>query len=475
KINCNYKDFVFLALIFSMPFIIADVPYIDDLARMAVGYGWNQDGRVFATLLMKTLSLGYPLMDISPIPTLLAISSLVLAGYILSEVFEINGRLNKAIIAISMLSGPFIVQNLSYQWDSLPMSLSMLLITCSIMFINNRNMFIFMTSIMLTLSMYLYQATIFAFPCLVILYLWKSYEGKGSRETVKLIITASLASVAFIFTYKLSSLLINLEYSQSRADLVFFSSNPLVSINNNIMALESVYKPYFSSITGKLVIFAYAISVLTLLKCSLKKNALYALLGIVLPPAFMIMASIVGVVIVNAPISPRVFSALPLSILTIVILSKNSRYSFVFVGVIVSFITIIQLYAYVNALKSEYELQKSIITQIAAKNDLYNKKIIINGSAPMSNGAQITLKHLPYLKGSIPIYLNNGWVWGRQLMENEGLIFKEQLLYSPDLDKQRNKAIKALCDIPVTTKSNLYTVRSNNSFVIIDFMRKQCH
>ena len=471
----NYSDFFFLVFILAMPFVIADVPYIDDLARLAVGYGWNQDGRVFATFLMKTLSLGYPLMDISPIPTLLAISALVLSGYIIAEVLCINGRISKAIVATSMVSGPFIVQNLSYQWDSLPMALSMLLVVAPMVLINHRVKFIILASVSLTLSMYLYQATIFAFPCLAIIYLWNCIELKSRVEIVKLLVTFSLAAIAFVVIYKLSTLCINLEYKQARAELVIFSGDPISNFLNNTQALKEIYRPYFASSIGRLVLLSYVLSVITVCAYSYSNKNIYAIIGIFIPPVLMVIASLVGILIVNAPVSPRVFSALPISLLAIAIIANKSRYSFIIIGLVITFTTIIQLYAYVNALKSEYELQKSIAFQVAAKTDLYHKNIIVNGAAPLSKAAEITLKHLPYLKGSIPIYIQNGWVWGRQFMENEGLIFKEQYFYSPDFDKKRRGIINALCDLPVTNKNIHYNIRSNESTIVIDFKKNQCN
>ncbi|MFQ1038290.1 glucosyltransferase domain-containing protein [Citrobacter koseri] len=471
----SYRDMFFLTFIVALPFIIADVPYIDDLARMAVGYGWNQDGRVFATLVMKSLSLGYPLMDISPIPTLLAVFSLLLSGYIISDAMNIEGRYSKAIIAISMISGPFIVQNLSYQWDSLPMALSMLFVIAPIVFIENRVKYIASTSVALTLSMYLYQATIFAFPSIAAIYIWKSLGVKNRKEITELLITFLLAAIGFVLLYKISTLFISLEFKQSRADLIIFSSQPIENLVKNISGLISVYTPYFSSIVGKAIITAYIFSTITLLISSVRNKILYALTGVLFPPLIVVMTSLVSLLIVNAPIAPRVFPALPLSILMIVIISKKSKLSFIAVSALVAITTVVQLYAYVNALKSEFALQRSIVFQIAAKTDLHNKRIVVNGSAPISNGVVITLKHLPYLKGSIPIYINNGWVWGRQLLENEGVILKEQFLYSPDFDKQRNIAIKGLCDIPVTNQNIHYNVRSNESLVIIDFKKKQCN
>ena len=473
--KCNYNDFLFLVFILAVPFIIADVPYIDDLARLAVGYGWNQDGRVFATFLMKVLSLGYPLMDISPIPTLLAMSALVLSGYIIAEVLCINGRISKAIVATSMVSGPFIVQNLSYQWDSLPMALSMLLIVAPMALINHRLKFIISASILLTLSMYLYQATIFAFPCLAIIYLWNHIEIKSRDEIVRLLVTLLLAAIAFVVVYKISTLWINLEYKQTRAELVIFSGDPISNFLSNTQALKEVYKPYFSSSIGRLVLLSYVLSVITICAHAYSNKNISAIIGIFIPPVLMVIASLVGILIVNAPVSPRVFSALPISLLAIIIIANKSKYSFIIIGLVISFTTIIQLYAYVNALKSEYALQKSIAFQIAAKNDLYNKHIIVNGVAPLSKSAEITLKHLPYLKGSIPVYLQNGWVWGRQFMENEGLIFKEQYFYSPDFDKKRRGIINALCDIPVTNQNNHYNIRSNEYTIVIDFKKTQCN
>ncbi len=82
------KLFAFLmgmSLLYVLPVILADRPYIDDLGRSVLGYTWwGLNGRPLSDVVMIALSMGHPILDLSPLPLLLGITilSLTLAAYI---------------------------------------------------------------------------------------------------------------------------------------------------------------------------------------------------------------------------------------------------------------------------------------------------------------------------------------------------------------------------------------------------------
>ncbi len=66
-------NFIFLlCLLFTLPLIIANVPYMDDYTRLDNGYGyWEIEGRPLTTFLFKILNFNFTtIYNIAPLPLL---------------------------------------------------------------------------------------------------------------------------------------------------------------------------------------------------------------------------------------------------------------------------------------------------------------------------------------------------------------------------------------------------------------------
>jgi len=115
-----------LSSLYAVPIISTGIPYIDDMGRSIWGYsGWEDNGRPIAMIIMRFISLGIPLQNIHPLPQLLGALIIGISGLIF---FKIVGHTQQKVAvyccALSFLINPFFLENLSYQYDSLPMSLS---------------------------------------------------------------------------------------------------------------------------------------------------------------------------------------------------------------------------------------------------------------------------------------------------------------------------------------------------------------
>ncbi|HTK00631.1 MAG TPA: glucosyltransferase domain-containing protein, partial [Bordetella sp.] len=107
------------------PIIHADRFYIDDLGRARSGYlGWTSDGRPLSNLVVETLNLGAPISDLSPLPQLLALLLLAYLAVTLARKFEIPGAWRAPLILAPLAANPFFLENLSYKFDVLPMTLA---------------------------------------------------------------------------------------------------------------------------------------------------------------------------------------------------------------------------------------------------------------------------------------------------------------------------------------------------------------
>lgn len=126
---------VFLALLLGLYFLIlepilrADRSYNDDLKRSLFGRtGWDSNGRPLTTLLMKVLQCyDHALVDISPLTQIGAIAILAYIGTMIGKKYAVGSPTAAALVAFPLGAQPFFLENLSYKFDALSMSVAMLL------------------------------------------------------------------------------------------------------------------------------------------------------------------------------------------------------------------------------------------------------------------------------------------------------------------------------------------------------------
>jgi hypothetical protein len=120
-----------LALYFLIlyPILRADRYYNDDLKRALVGHtGWDSNGRPLTTLLMRLLQCyDGALMDISPLTQIGAISLLAWVGVLIARRYALRQPWLAALIAFPLGAQPFYLENLSYKFDALSMSVAIYL------------------------------------------------------------------------------------------------------------------------------------------------------------------------------------------------------------------------------------------------------------------------------------------------------------------------------------------------------------
>ncbi|MDE3210980.1 MAG: glucosyltransferase domain-containing protein [Pseudomonadota bacterium] len=111
------------------PLLRADRYYNDDLKRALIGRaGWDSNGRPLTTLLMRMLQCyDHAMVDISPLPQIGAVAILAWAGVLLARRYPIGPAGMAALAAFPLGAQPFFLENLSFKFDALSMSLAMLL------------------------------------------------------------------------------------------------------------------------------------------------------------------------------------------------------------------------------------------------------------------------------------------------------------------------------------------------------------
>lgn len=127
KLFIRYKIAYIAGLVYILPIIIAGRMFNDDIGRATEGYTkWGVNGRPLSDWIMEGLSFGFPISNLSPFTIIIALLITVLCGALLAEHFGVEDKAKRNILALSFIISPFYLENLSYQFDSLPMALSLL-------------------------------------------------------------------------------------------------------------------------------------------------------------------------------------------------------------------------------------------------------------------------------------------------------------------------------------------------------------
>ncbi len=119
---------ILLALYFLIlyPILRANRYYNDDLKRALIGHtGWDSNGRPLTTLLMRLLQCyDSALVDISPLTQIGAVAVLAWVGVLIARRYALRSPWLAALIVFPLGAQPFYLENLSYKFDALSMSVA---------------------------------------------------------------------------------------------------------------------------------------------------------------------------------------------------------------------------------------------------------------------------------------------------------------------------------------------------------------
>ncbi|MER1452053.1 glucosyltransferase domain-containing protein [Enterobacter hormaechei] len=252
----NYKKayiwFAIASLAYLFPIIKADRYFIDDYNRAILGYlSWSDNGRPLADIVMSVINFGTTISDISPLTQVLGIASL---SAILAFILRKNtlSPVQAVLCSMCVIASPFMMETLSYAYDSLPMLLSIALIFISFLLTPKNNYVAFAWHLICVISsLCLYQASLGIYVVLALLnYIEK--ENKNFKGLLTLLSNA----LAFILSYLIYSRLIAPNfisggYSTKRSEMISLTSDDafhaiVINIEKYISFAKLGYpKPFF--------------------------------------------------------------------------------------------------------------------------------------------------------------------------------------------------------------------------------------
>lgn len=482
----NLRLAILVAFIFALtyiyPVISADRFYIDDMGRSLDGYlGWGQDGRPLTDIIMTYLSFGFPIVDVSPLNQILAVLAMSVTFVLyVSKYTEKVTPLTLGLASSLFLTQPFLLENLSYKFDSFPMALSAILLAIPFM-IKGNNVIAFITSILcITSSLAIYQATIGVF----IIFSIANIVFSNSKNPIDDVKDTTLRVLQLIIGYLVYSLIVvkyfvTGTYASGHASMITESTDVIQTLLTNSGKIFGYFsqaiEPYnYFFIVAFLIAVVFSTYKELRLQISKRGYANYFKLAVtVVSPFLVFIFSFLHLLILENPVfSARVFISLSGAMIFfgVLFLRNLDRITSVILISILLFAGLINTYAYGNAVKAQKKVDDLISTSIyqdVNSNGKIFSSVSVHGTMPVARQRTNLERRFPALARMVPVYLNGDWPWGARLLQ------LNLLRVSPSPLSEASK--KALCtDKPFASKMD-YKLYAVGSTLLISFTDSKCN
>lgn len=361
--------------------ILAGVHYADDVARTTYGYGgWAGFSRYISTVASHGLHGDWYLTNIAPWPQLLAIMILSFASILFICIVMGRDIFRKKwtkwiwpVIAVVPLGlNPYMLECLSYQYDSVYMAVSVLFAVMPVAFWKNKKWWAYSAAItigMLVVCM-TYQASVGIFPMLVIFVAVREWSNKDikNKEIVKFV----LVSIAVF----LLTLVVFQKILMRPRDA--YASNSLPEIGSFCQVLLEHLRQYFELIWGdfrttwRVPIGVIGIIFVGIFVARSRRNKIGAGAVACVTIVLMAVCSLIIYAALEKPLyAPRAMYAVGAFIAVMSVYIAGGKYSGFVVKipvVVLSYCFVMFALTYGNALKEQNEFRNSRVEMVM--NDL---------------------------------------------------------------------------------------------------------
>lgn len=468
-----------LSFLYVFPILLSDVYYMDDYDRVIYGYGWSQDGRFFANAIMWLLNLNFASIrikqvDLFPYTTIISSLILVFSGILICDSMKILRKNCFSIAPLFIMISPFMLENLTYRYDSLIMSVSVFLVVFPFIFIEDRKLFFLTSVISLMLAWMTYQSTVAGYVSLCAIFATKFVLERNFIKSVSILTYGMAAFVGSTLFYEIILKLFHVQISFGRSvsifqepevfkNFLFNIKNGLIFIRYNIdfrffmsalplfcMFLFSAYK-YISVEKIKLAsVFSIFFLVFSIFLCGLGLNVF-----IFYPPWWL-----------------RILIAFPfVFLLLIFVAQKYVCYEYINIAVACIALYSFSLCAtYASALKEQNEFTNQILAlanPYLVSND--HTKVVIDGEIPYAPQVEYSRSIYKIIGTLVDKYIRDGWYWGERRIGMYG--FVDEVFIE---GAERNDILAEKCSYNVLTRNKFFVLRVRDKMAIVDFTKAAC-
>lgn len=204
------KEFILIFCLYVLAFsalILADVYYVDDYDRAALGYrGWANYSRYASSILATFMNLSPLIMDMSPVSLLLALGLLSLASLFVISFFTHDAFSFPAVCAsLGIGLSPFFFQNMSYQYDAPFMALAILCSIIPFLYAHDTLLFPLVSCIGIMGTLLTYQAGSGIYILCTLFFMVAAFvrQGKFTQHDIRFLLQAILCYSVVVLAYQI--------------------------------------------------------------------------------------------------------------------------------------------------------------------------------------------------------------------------------------------------------------------------------
>lgn len=469
-INNNVKYIVFVALLYIAPLALINADYYDDLNRSITGYGWSQDGRFIASFIMSIMSFGTPLLPMAFIVKVISAAIVLISGYIIGACLFDGKKCQGAFFGLFALTSPFYIENLSYTYDSIPMSISILAGILPFLFFKGRA-FTPVSLMGLIIVLGTYQASIVIYPIMVICMVFRLYLNERKPSAL---IHAILPFILMLVAYFIYSLIIHkLDVVPSRAGFLEVGSKTMEVIGWRIKSYEHM----FTSLLSSRYLIPITLFIITLVSVSIfyiasskEHGATDVLIMIACTLLIFSFMFIPNIILKSMFMTPRTMIAYPFAMLPpFILFSKIGGWYLKVVNVVFSLLI---LYSFMLINVYSRSIKENIETTNFIGDSIYrdisvvaNGKftVAIHGEIKISDRSSFLYREMPFLHYLSPIYAKQGSYWSNLAL------FRLSRVYPISYGKKQMPA----CNTAFVNRYGLYSIfKDGNNFDV--FLSSKC-
>lgn len=317
--------------LFTLPIILANTFYVDDWHRSVHAYSaWTMNGRPVAEAIMRLLTFtvmspsGAPeVIDIAPLPLIISIPILAATCFIVHKASGESSALSVAASSM-VVCHPFFIQNLSYNFDVLTMSLALLLSAyAATLKTNSATLTLAAKIALLAIAYNTYQSTISVFIVLSVYLSWS--QGISFRKTVYKVLTdvASLAIATVVYKFT-GNAMVSDNWTKAHIDTVPLAFESIKVVADNYSNVFAIYKKASSPLLN---IFYVAIFIFAMIGGLLSSVSLWRKVFALSIPALILIVSAIPLALLNDPvIAARSLPAFGTILFILFLMASKVRY-----------------------------------------------------------------------------------------------------------------------------------------------------
>lgn len=421
------------------PIVAADRLYRDDIWRSMHGEpGWTSNARPLADVVMLALNQGSRVVELAPLPLWLGLASVATMLVALRQAFVEFSDGHAWLAMMLLVLQPFFLQNLSYQFDALPMALA---VSCAGLALAvglkaSPGKGIMLSVIGLFASLCFYQAAVSVYFVLLAFHMLLHLATHGTLQWRRHVGLLAAGAVTLLGYKIISGWWLAGGYSLSHSQIAAPATLPMHILDNTLTFWRYAARTLAGAPGWGLsatALIALTGLILGTLRPAQAKRPLACPWRLLLMLVILLLLPLGALGIMAAledPLwRPRTFigfGALCAGSLFCAV-ATCEHYGWRRLGVSILILVLggatVIAYAYGNAQGSQQAFEESVSRQLVDDLRRLEAKgpLVVFGTLPLSNSADNTVHAFPVLKKLMGSYLDNDYWWGYQNLYRLGL------------------------------------------------------